>query len=276
MSLRINTNLDSIDIHGKMLDTAKNVSQSLQRLSSGLRINSAKDDTAGFAVANKFKSQVSSMRVAYQNASEGQSLLAVADGAYNKVHDILVRMKDLATQAASSPTSRTPIVSEFQLLQSEIDRIAGSTKYNTTDLVKEDNTAITFQVGQTNGSTADFQMAVSLMSAKTSDLGVSTSAATVDTDVHAQSAMAKLDIALASVNSYMGKVGAYQNRLQYTMENLTSSIQNYSASESTIRDVDMADEVTKFTKNQILQQSSMAMMAQANSAPNQILSLLRG
>jgi flagellin len=210
------------------------------------------------------------MRVAYQNASEGQSMLSVADGAYNKIHDILVRMKDLATQAASGQTPQAPLQSEFQLLGSEIDRIAKSTKYNTTTLINSDS-SVTFQVGQTNDS--NFQLTIALKDATAATLIGSN---WIDTAGKAQTAMMQLDTALSSINAYMGTVGAYQNRLQYTMENLSVSIENFTASESTIRDVDMAFEVTQFTKNQILQQSGMAMLAQANTAPQQVLTLLRG
>ncbi len=271
MSLRINTNVEAIEIHGKLVDNSKLVADSLKRLSTGKRINSSKDDAAGFTVANKFRSDISSMRVAYQNASEGQSMLSVADGAYNKIHDILVRMKDLATQAASGQTPQAPLQSEFQLLQSEIDRIANSTKYNTSELTKADSN-VTFQVGQSNDS--NFQLTIAMKGATATLLGVKTSLVSSTGD--AQTAMMNLDTALSSVNSFMSTVGAYQNRLQYTMENLAVSIENFSASESTIRDVDMAYEVTQFTKNQILQQSGMAMLAQANTAPQQILSLLKG
>jgi len=272
MSLRINTNVEAIQIHGQLVNTSQQIADSLKKLSSGQRIVSAKDDAAGYAVANKFRSDIASMRVAYQNASEGQSMLSVADGAYNKIHDILVTMKDLATQAASGQTPQAPLQSEFQLLQSEIDRIAGSTKYNTTQLINSD-TNVTFQVGQTNGT--NFRLTIGMKGATSSLLGVANGTVKVDTAGKAQTAMDALDTALSSINAYMGTVGAYQNRLQYAMENLEVSIQNFSASESTIRDVDMASEVTTFTKNQILQQTGMAMLAQANSAPQNLLTLLR-
>jgi flagellin len=273
MSLRINTNVEAIQIHGQLVDSSKHVADSLKRLSSGKRINSAKDDAAGYTVANKFRVDISSMRIAYQNASEAQSMLSVADGSYNKIHDILVRMKDLATQAASGQTPPGSLNSEFQLLQSEIDRIANSTRYNTTPLIDQDHN-VTFQVGQTNGS--DFQLTIGLKGSTSTKLGVNSLAIGLTDTARAQSAMDHLDTALSSINSYMGTVGAYQNRLQYTMENLATTIENFSTSESTIRDVDMAEEVTGFTKNQILQQSAMAMLAQANAAPQQILTLLRG
>ena len=271
MSLRINTNVEALTVHANLVKTSNALEKSLSRLSSGYRINSAKDDAAGFAVANKFKAAISSMNVAYQNATEAQSMLNVADGGYTEIESILVRMKDLATQAASGQTDNDPLASEFQLLQSEIDRIANSTTYNDKHLIDDTSSAVTFQVGQTNNT--DFQLTITMEDATAGTLGVSTlSLSNVES---AQSAMDALDTALSSINEYMGTVGAYQNRLEYTMENLSSSIENFSASESAIRDVDMASEVMTFTKNQILQQSGMAMLAQANSAPQQILSLLQ-
>jgi flagellin len=273
MALRINTNIEALNVQRNLVDTGVRVADSLKRLSSGKRINSARDDASGFAVANKFRADISSMRVAYQNASEAQGMLQTADGAYNKIHDILVRMKDLATQGASGQTDGTKLQSEFALLQSEIDRISGSTKYGSTTLINT-ATTVTFQVGQTNAT--NNQMAVSMSAATVDLLGIdATDIANITAVLRAQSAMDRLDTALGSINQYMGAVGAYQNRLQSTMENLAVSIENFSASESTIRDVDMAYEVMNFTKNQILQQTGMAMMAQANAAPQQVLTLLR-
>ncbi|MHC1728120.1 MAG: flagellin [Syntrophobacteraceae bacterium] len=276
MGLRINTNTDALSVQNNLVATNNRVSDSLKRLSSGLRINSAKDDAAGFAIANSFKAKIASMRVASQNASEAQSMLQTADGAYTQIHDILVRMKSLATQAASGQTeSLGTMDNEFGLLQDEIDRIAKSTKYGTTTLVEGAGTAlsgITFQVGATN--TAENQIAVKFNGATASCLGVST-AIGINSLASAQSAMTAIDTALTSINSYMGEVGAYQNRLQYTIDNLAIGVENLSASESAIRDVDMAAEISTFTKNQILQQSGMAMLAQANQAPQQVLTLLR-
>jgi flagellin len=277
MALSINTNTDAIKIHGLLVNSSKSLSESLTKLSSGKRINSAKDDAAGYSVANKFKSDISAMKVAYRNASEGESMLSVADGAYNKINDIVTRMKELATQAASDQTPQAPLQSEFQALQSEIDRIANSTKYNARKLIDGSSNCITFQIGQSNG--IDYQLAIGLLSAKSSDLGIPGSgvnAVKIDSVATAQSAMDLLDTALSSINAYMSTVGAYQNRLEYAMDNLSITIENFSASESTIRDVDMASEVTNYTKNQILQQSGMSMLAQANAAPQQILTLLKG
>lgn len=276
MGLRINTNVDALSVQNNLLDTNNKVGESLRRLSSGLRITSAKDDAAGFAIANAFKAKISAMRVSSQNASEAQSMLQTADGAYTQINDILVRMKSLATQAASGQTeSLATMDNEFGLLQDEIDRIAKSTKYGMTTLVEGSGTSlsgITFQVGATN--TAENQITVKFNGATAACLGVSTSVS-IGTSEGARAAMDAIDTALTSINSYMGEVGAYQNRLQYTIENLAVSIENFSSSESAIRDVDMAAEISTFTKNQILQQSGMAMLAQANQAPQQVLTLLR-
>ncbi len=277
MGLKVNTNVEALSVHNNLISINNRVANSLKRLSSGLRINSARDDAAGFAIANSFAAKIASMKVASQNSSEAQSMLQVADGAYTKINDILTRMKSLATEAASGQTGENlaTMQNEFLSLQDEIDRIAKSTKYGSTTLVEGGSgiavSGITFQVGATNA--IENQIVVKFKGATAACLGVS-SAIGIGSLVSAQNAMDAIDTALTSINSYMGEVGAYQNRLQYTIDNLSISIENFSASESTIRDVDMADEISTFTKNQILQQAGMAMLAQANAAPQQILTLL--
>lgn len=274
MGLKVNTNMEALNVQNNIANTNNRVADSLRKLSSGLRITSAKDDAAGFAVANAFKAKISAMRVASQNASEAQSMLQVADGAYGKVHDILLRMKSLATQANSGQTeNQATMNTEFTNLREEIDRIAASTKYGNKVLINDTQqaTGIDFRVGATS-STND-KINVKFMGADATDLNLST--ASISSTANAELAMNSIDTALTSINAYMGEVGAYQNRLQYTVENLAISIENFSASESTIRDVDMASEISTFTKNQILQQAGMAMLAQANQAPQQVLSLLR-
>jgi flagellin len=278
MGLKISTNVEALNILRNMNDTNAKVGDSLKRLSTGYRINSAKDDSSGYAIANSFKAKISSMRVASQNASEAQSMLQTADGSYSKIHDILIRMKSLATQAASGQTDNLSTMNaEFKALQDEVDRIAGSTKYGNTALIDGGTTAftngITFQVGASNAT--DNQINLKFKGAYSGCLAVSSGTVNVNTAAGAQVSMSAIDTALTSINAFMGEVGTYQNRLQYTTENLAVTIENYSASESTIRDVDMAFEVMNFTKNQILQQSGMAMLAQANQAPQQILTLLR-
>jgi len=275
--MRINTNVPAINVHRNLTLNSRKFAESLKRLSSGYRINSAKDDASGLAVANKFRADIAALRVAHQNAAEAQSMLQVADGAYSKIYDILVRMKELATQAASDQTVQSQLTSEFINLQSEVTRIAQSTKYNTTVLINGGTIAtegLTFQIGQTNGS--EFQLNIKLATADASALGVDVNQISIDSAASAREAMDAIDTAITSINQYMSQIGANQNRLQYTMENLEVSIENFSASESTIRDVDMAEEVTNFTKLQILQQSGIAMLAQANMAPQQVLRLLQG
>jgi len=278
MGLKVNTNVEAISTHNNLLTTNDKIAQSLKRLSSGHRITSAKDDAAGFAIANSFAAKISAMKVASQNASEAQSMLQTADGAYNQINNILVRMKSLATQAASGQTeSLNTMQNEFSSLQNEIDRIANSTTYGAKSLVNAQGsslTGITFQVGSSN--IASNEIVVSFNGATATCLGVSTgNNVGIGTLASAQAAMDAIDTALTSINAYMGQIGAFQNRLQYTVDNLATSIENFSSSESTIRDVDMADEISTFTKNQILQQAGMAMLSQANSAPQQILTLLR-
>jgi flagellin len=275
MGLRINTNIEAINVHRNLMTTNRNLAESLKRLSSGYRINSAKDDASGFAVANKFRADIAALKVAHQNAAEAQSMLQVADGAYSKIYDILVRMKELATQAASDQTVQSQLTSEFVNLQSEITRIAQSTKYNTTVLINGGSIAtegLTFQIGQTNGS--EFQLNIKLATADASALGVDVNQISIDSAASAREAMDAIDTAITSINQFMSQIGANQNRLQYTMENLEVSIENFSASESTIRDVDMAEETTRLTKYQILQQSGIAMLAQANMAPQRLIQLL--
>ena len=262
-----------------VVNTNNSVSSSLQKLASGLRINSAKDDPAGHAIANAFKAAISSMTVASQNANQAQSMLQTADGAYSQINNILVQMKSLATEAASGQQTTQNLNSlngEFAKLQGEIDKIAQSTQYGSTNLIDGTGNAvsgITFQVGATNVSSN--QIIVTFDGATTGCLAVGTSTVGIGSLTSAQAAMDAIDSALTSINSYMGNVGAFQNQLQYTVNNLTTSIQNYTSSESTIADVDMASEVSNLTKNEILQQSATAMLAQANSQPQQILKLLQ-
>ncbi len=275
--MRINTNVSAINVHRNLSLTNRRLADSLKRLSSGYRINSAKDDASGLAVANKFRADIASLRIAHQNAGEAQAMLQIADGAYSKIYDILVRMKELATQAASDQTVNSQLVSEFINLQSEITRIAESTKYNTTVLVNGGTLAaqgLTFQIGQTNA--AEYQLNIRLATANADALGVGIGSISIANSASARSAMDAIDSAIFDINRYMSQIGAYQNRLQYTMENLEISIENFSATESTIRDVDMAWEVMNFTRSQILQQSGIAMLAQANMAPQRVLQLLGG
>jgi len=272
--LVVNTNMNALTIENTLSNTNAAVSGSLEKLSSGLRINSAQDDPAGFAIANSFKASIASMQVASQNANQANSMLQTADGAYSQINNILVQMKSLATEAASgqeSGTNLTSLQGEFSDLSNEINSIANSTQYGNSFLINGSvSGAITFQVGSTNDS--NDQIGLTFNSATATALGVN--ALNISSNSGAQAAMTTLDTALTSINAFMGDVGSSQNQLQYTINNLTTSIQNYTASTSTIEDVDMAAEVSNMTKNQIFQQSAMAMLAQANAQPQSILKLL--
>jgi flagellin len=270
--------MNALTIENILSNTNSSVSSAMTKLSSGLNINTAADDPAGYAIANSFKASIAAMQVATQNANQAQSLLQTADGAYSQINDILVQMKSLATEAASGQetgTGDTSLQGEFADLQNEINQIANSTQYGSANLINGTSLAsgITFQIGPTN--TANDQFFVSLTAATATDLGVNTAAISLNTTGDAASAMNAIDSALISINSYMGSVGGLQNQLQYTVNNLTTSIQNYTSSKSTIEDVDMASEVSTLTTNQILQQSAMSMLAQANAEPQQILKLLQ-
>jgi len=279
--MSINTNMDALAIENTLSNTNSAVSSSLQKLSTGLNINSAADDPAGYAIANSFSAKISAMQVAAQNANQATSMLQTADGAYSQVNDILVQMKSLATEASSgqeSPSNLSSLNGEFSDLQNEIDQIAGSTQYGSINLIDGNATAsagVTFQIGATNG--AGNYMVVQFSGATTACLGVSGTSnhVSIDSLASAQAAMTALDSALTSVNAFMGTVGGMQNQLQYSINNITTTIQNYTSSESTIEDVDMASEVSNLTKNQILQQSAMAMLAQANAEPQNVLKLLQ-
>ncbi len=273
--LVVNTNMNALTIQNILSNTNSSVSSSMTKLSSGLDINSAADDPAGYAIANSFKASISAMQVATQNANEAQSMLQTADGAYTQINNILVQMKSLATEAASGQNTGTPdtaLQGEFANLQNEIDQIANSTQYGSINLIGTTSAGtITFQVGASN--VGNNQFAVSFQSATSSALGLGS--ASIALTSSAAAAMTAIDTALTSINSFMGSVGGLQNQLQYTINNLSTSIQNYTSSESTIEDVNMASEVSNLTKNQILQQSAISMLAQANAQPQQILKLLQ-
>ncbi len=276
MALRINTNIAALNAHRQLADTDARLSVSMERLSSGYRINKAKDDVAGLSIANAFRMEVRGLRVAQQNAAQATSLLQVAEGGANKIETIIERLKELATSAASDNTDdngRARLNAEATALLDEIDRIANDTKYGDTTLLTG-AVDLTFQIGSGNVSAED-QIEVSLTQGLTaSDLGLDS----IDlTDIGgAQSAIEAINDSLTTINVALGEIGAAQSRIEFASANLAVTIENIAASESTIRDVDMAFEMVNFTKNQILLQAGTAMLAQANMAPQGILALLGG
>ena len=268
----INHNLAALNTLNR-LNTATNAqSKAMQKLSSGLRINSAADDAAGLAISEKMRSQIRGLDQATNNAQDGISLLQTAEGALNETHDILQRMRELAVQGANDTNTtedRDQIQTELNQLMSEIDRIAETTQFNTQNLLGGSFSA-TLQVGANAGQIIAF----SISAMDTSGLSLGTNIA-VDTNAAASTAISALDKAIKLVSSQRSNLGALENRLDHTINNLTTSSENLTSAESRIRDVDMAKEMSEETKDSILAQAAQAMLAQANQQPQQVLQLLR-
>ncbi len=274
MGLRINTNVTAYAAHRNLAATDSNLTKSIERLSSGLRINKAKDDVAGLASANGFRTQVRSLRVAQQNASQATSMLQQAEGAANQIEGILERLKELATSAASDntdSTGKTALNNEATALLAEVDRITNDTKYSTQTLL-DGSATLTYQVGSANS--ADSRIAVDITGVNFSSESLGVSGINLTTAASAMNALDSVDTAISTAGGHLGTIGAAQSRLEYASSNLAISIENIAASESTIRDADMAFEMVAFTKNQIMVQAGTAMLAQANMAPQSILSLI--
>jgi len=275
MALFINTNVTSINAQRQLARATLGISQSMQKLSSGLRINQASDDVAGLAVAETLRSQSRSFMVAARNANDGISLIGVAEGSMQVMADGLLRMREVAEQSSSgtlSDTQRSALQTEFSNLQSEIDRIAETTKFNGINVISATGTSVAFQVGVDSGS--NNVISLSSINTHSSALGVGSSQAAVSTQAAAQAALTTLDSAISSLAQSRGTFGALENRLQSTIANIQNAIENLSASESRIRDVDVATETANFTRQQILQQASVSILAQANQQPALALSLL--
>ncbi|MCR8921382.1 flagellin [Dasania sp. GY-MA-18] len=266
MSQVVATNIASINAQRNLTKSGNSLATSLQRLSSGLRINSAKDDAAGLQISNQLTSQIRGMTVAARNASDGISLAQVAEGAMDEVTNIFQRMRELAVQSANGTNStneRTALDAEFQALASEVTRIASGTRFgNTTLLTGSLNT--TLQVGDKAGE--NIAITISQVSTVGGDILSSANAAT---------AMSVLTIAIQTVDGQRGKLGAIQNRLESTIANSNSIIENASAARSRIRDADFAVETANLTRAQILQQAGTSVLSQANAIPQGVLSLLQ-
>ncbi len=294
---RINTNTASLNTYRSYAASQAGMEQNIERLSSGLRINKASDDAAGLAISDRMDNQIRGMQQANRNVQQGNNLLQTAEGAMNEVGNILGRMRELAVQSASDTVSnddRSSIDLEFDQLRLEIDRIAKSTNYNGTGLIDGStdgtNEKITLQVGADNNlqdrlsfNLADFRVddgssAISTFAGVAltdGSNGTTFEALDLSTAADSQTAITSLDQAIEGVNDQRATVGAYQNRLEFTSSNLMSSIQNNSASVSTIRDADFAAEAADLAKNQILVQSGTSMLAQANGLSQNVLALIR-
>lgn len=270
MALRINTNVAAINTHRQLLGTESKLNLSMEKLSSGFRINRASDDAAGLAIANRLRTNVRSLTVASRNVTEAKSMLQIAEGSANQIENILERMKELATQAASENSGKDvdKLQAEYAALILEIDRIVDDTEYQNTALL-DGTFSGSFQVG--SGGEAEDQLAISITALNSGTLGLDSSTVNAHTDAFA--ALGTIDDAIDTLAGVLGNIGASMNRLDYTYSNLQVQIENFSASESAIRDVDMASEMVNFTKNQILLQAGTAMLAQANMSTQSVLSL---
>ncbi|WP_018249192.1 flagellin N-terminal helical domain-containing protein [Orenia marismortui] len=267
--MRINHNISSMNALRQLHISSNGMDKSMEKLSSGYRINRAADDAAGLAISEKMRGQIGGLEQASRNAQDGISLIQTAEGALQETHNILGRMRDLAVQAKNGTNTSADVGQldkEFQQLKSEINRIASQTEFNTKTLIGSTNT-FTFQIGANSGQT----MTAKMSKMTTGSLSVAT--ATLKSSV-ASTAIANIDKAIESVSGLRANLGAVQNRLEHTIANLDTTRENLQASESRIRDVDMAKEMSKLTKNQILQQAGTAMLAQANQKSQGVLQLL--
>jgi flagellin len=276
MGFSVYNNIEAMNSHRLVSETKGNLSRSMERLSSGLRINRSADDAAGLAVSESMRSNIRGMQVASRNAQDGASLVQVADGALGNVTSMLQRMRDLSVQASNGTytnAQRANLDAEVQQILTEIGATGTNTDFNGIKIlsgsVSTAASAVTLQVGAVGGQTVAFTIGT----VSTTQLGIVGLA--VSTAASASAAIASLDAAIATVTTQRANMGAIQNRLELTISRLGVSAENLQASESRIRDADMAYEMIGFTKNQILQQSGMAMLAQANQAPQSVLSLLR-
>jgi flagellin len=269
MSQVINTNVMSLNAQRNLTTNQSALSSALQRLSSGLRVNSAKDDAAGLAIGTRMDSQVRGMNVAIRNAADGISASQTAEGGLVEVTTALQRMRDLAMQAANGTNTTSEIAlmqQEYSQLSSEIDRIIGATKFNNVSVLQA-TAGTTYQVGANSGDTISVA-AVSIASGGFS-LG------SLSTNTSGVTAMAAIDSALNTVNSHRATLGAVQNRFESTIANLRVSVENTAAAKSRIMDADFAAETANLTRAQILQQAGTAMLAQANAIPQNVLTLLQ-
>ena len=270
--MRINTNTAAMNTHSRLASANGARANSMAKLSSGLRINRAGDDAAGLSISEKMKNQISGLRQATRNAQDGISLIQTAEGALNETHAILNRMRDLAVQANNGTNAAEDldaIQAEFDELALEITNIAETTQFNGRTLLDGAGVAgLVLQIGA--NATQTQTLTIRNMSAGEDGLGVGA----LDVTTDASGAIEKLDEAIASVSTQRSELGAKQNRLEHTINNLTTTQENLSEANSRIRDVDMAEEMMAFTKNNILSQASTAMLAQANQIPQGVLQLL--
>jgi flagellin len=274
MGLRVNTNTSSINAQRNLASVTERLSGNFRRLSTGLRISTAADDAAGLAISERLRSQVRSLEQAKRNANDGISMVQTAEGGLNEVSSILTRLRELAIQSANGSVSgqdRETLDEEFQSLVNEINRIGRSTEFNGVKLLDGSSSAVSFQVGIGTNASID-TISVSLSASLSTSLSLNS--LDIGSGGDTSTAISRIDSAITSVSSLRGSLGAVQNRLGSTINNLAIQVENLSAAESRIRDVDVAYETAQLTRNSILQQASIAVLAQANALPQSALSLL--
>ena len=267
MPLTINTNIIALNAQRNLSGSQASLASSMQRLSSGLRVNSAKDDAAGLAIADRMNAQIRGMNVAIRNANDGISLAQTAEGALSTITDALQRMRELAVQAQNGSNStgdRANLDTEYQALSAEITRIAAQTKFNGTAIVGASAGAQVFQVGPNGGDTLTITTTT-----------VTTVAGGLTTAALASTAVGAIDTALGTITTSRASYGAAMSRFSMAIQNLQITGENQAAARGRIMDADFAAETANLSRAQILQQAGSAMVAQANQLPNQVLALLR-
>lgn len=275
----INHNLQGMTALNYLNKNQSSATASMEKLSSGSRINKAADDAAGLSISQQMQSQINGLTQANSNAQDGVSLLQTAEGGLSETQSILQRMSELATQAANSTNTTidsNAISSELNSLGSEIDHISQSTNFNGINLLSN-NTNLQFQVGATSNTYDQISLNTASILTNTSSLGVSIGAGniSVGTAAAAQNAISVIQAAIDTVSTSRSTIGAYQNRLNYTMDNLTTMSQNLTTASSNITDVDMASEMMNYSKENVLTQAAQSMLSQANQNPQQVLKLLQ-
>jgi flagellin len=276
MGLRINTNVASINAQRNLRLTKLALDKSLEKLSSGQRINRAGDDAAGLAISENLKAQVRGLKQSKRNAQDGVSLVQIAEGALAEVSNILIRLRELAVQAASDtigPTERKFLNVEFEQLTSEIDRIASSTEFNRVPLLNGTGAVFDIQIGTRNDPISD-RLTFDASSADVNVAALGLNLASVADKISAQNSLSAIDQAIISVSGIRADFGALQNRLQSTINNIDVSIENLSAANSRVRDTDVASETAELTRNNILVQAGTSVLAQANQSTTSALTLI--
>lgn len=277
MGLRINTNVASLNAQRNLHGTRISMNKSLEKLSSGQRINRAGDDAAGLAISENLKAQVRGLKQAERNAEDGVSLVQIAEGALAETSNILIRLRELAVQAASDtigPTERKFLNVEFEQLTSEIDRIANSTEFNRVPLLNGTGAVFDIQIGTRNDPISD-RLTFDASSADVNVAALGLNLASVADKISSQNSLAAIDQAIISVSGIRADFGALQNRLQSTINNIQVSVENLSAANSRVRDTDVAAETAELTKQNILMTAGTSVLAQANSSTKSALNLIQ-